>query len=196
MEITMADERVESPDIKPSDLSKMDYRQLQQVAKDFNITDWHMMNEKQLRQALGAAPDGAVVYDRAVGMKPEQLREIREARGPIPGKTVYYKKDQAKLDQIWARDPLAFNNVDMTDIHRQVQYRFERGVKCVCGAKFSIQREWTEPRREGRDIIHVRRVDKKGIISQYCPRCNKKYFYLDPKVEYDPAKVRLMEKNE
>ena len=193
------DTEVKLPDYDPNKLSKMNYRELQELAKAYSIPEFYLMNEKQLRTALGATPDGAVVYDRAAGMKDEQLRAIRESRSAVPGKTIYFKKDQDKLDKIWARDPLAFNGVDMTDPHRQVVYHFDRKVKCACGdsrGKFLIQREWYENRREGQELIKVKRIQKEGIVEKYCPHCGRKHIYLDPDKEYDPAKVRAMEHKE
>jgi len=194
--MAVEDKRIEAPEVEQKDLRKMNYRQLQDIAKEYNVPGWHLMNEKQLRQAIGVAPEGALVYDRSLGMKDEEMRAIREQQGPIPGKTIYFEKDRAKLDKIWARDPLAFNHVDMTDPYRQVVYHFTRKVECVCGTKFKIQREWYELRREGREVVKVKKTQEKGIVEKYCPKCGKKHIYLDPDVEYDPAKVRLMEQNE
>ena len=169
-------------------LEDLSYFDLVRLAQDKKIPSYANMTKQELIIALGAAPKGAAVHDRTVGMSEAQMMDLQRRELPIPGKTIYDPKYEDQLQKIWAVYPLAFNNVDMTDKKARVQFHFEREVECACGENFKIARIY-EAKLDGEKVI---REQTKDIYQRFCPKCGRNHIFLDPdrEIPVDPAIAR------
>jgi hypothetical protein len=158
----MTDEYV---NVKPRDLKNLSYGELVKIAKERGIKHPMEFTKDQLTLELGGAPAGALVYDRAEDYTYDELRQLKADGYQVPGKTVYYEADADSLSKIWAQNPMAFNNYDLTSSKSPIKFIFDRKGKCYCG----------EPVRmaEGQD-------------EAVC-ECGKKIHYIDPDKEVNVA---------
>ena len=163
---------------KPQDLDKMSYVELREVAKNMGI-DFAGMTFAQLKMAVGAAPEGAVVVDLSEGLTQQAIQERREKGFRIPKKMIYPKEIEDAVWRIKERNPDAFDNVNFTDKNAAMQHVFSKRTKCVCGETVVMERRYIDRK----DKSEVERVDPNPIYKKQC-KCGRWYIY-HPKEDYE-----------
>ena len=168
------------------DLLKLNYLELVKIAKVKKV--WQPgVTKKELRILLGAAPKDAIVYDDSEGLNYEQLKDIKETNKQMPGKRIWWAKDDEKVQAILDKNPVAFYKTDLTDPTGDVIHVFDKKVKCICGYKmFKIQREYEDKNPETGDVII--KIDPAPCDERYCPGCGRKYLYHNPEKTPEVAK--------
>jgi hypothetical protein len=162
----------------PQELDAMGYAELRQIAKDKQI-DWIGLNLSQLKMALGAAPEGAIVVDLAEGL-PESLISERRSQGKrIPGKMIYTKDIEDAIWRVKENNPDAFDNVNFLDKNTEIQHIFTKKVKCTCGETMNMVRVI----KQRKDNKEVEVVDPSPVYKKQCG-CGKWYIY-HPKENYE-----------
>lgn len=160
-------------DLTQEELNEMSYRELLEIAKKRGTENADSLSLKQLRVQLGAAPDYAVVRDLGAGLSEKEI-DRRNARGMrVPGHVIYNKDDEEAIWKVWEKNPHAFDGMDLTDMSRDVIHMFKRGgvIKCICGEKFKMEREWTDPK--------TRALKSEPVDIKFC-KCGRKYIYINP----------------
>ena len=169
---------------------KKSMKELREEAKEKGIS-FTGLTRKQLEIALGEKPEGAVVYSHRDGMTSADIEGRKEKLHRIPTNTIYWEKDEDKINEVWEKSPEAFDNYDFTDVKQKLQLRFDRKVECICGEKFTIGRDIvkTEKKRDGTEqAVRTRNSrydeDRNYTDQQFCPGCGRNYVFIDPeKVE-------------
>ena len=162
----------------PQELDVMGYAELRQIAKDRKI-DWIGLNLNQLKMALGAAPEGAIVVDLSEGL-PESLISERRSQGKrIPGKMIYTKDIEDAIWRVKENNPDAFDNVNFLDKNTEIQHIFNKRTKCVCGETVNMVRVI----KKRVDNKEVESVDPTPVYKKQCV-CGKWYIY-HPKENYE-----------
>lgn len=162
-------------------LNKMTYKQLRQAAIDSDISPAGL-NLKDLKMVLGAAPENATVVDNAEGMSADELERRRTLKQRIPGKTIYWDRDDKEFWKVKANNPEAFDNIDFTDATAKAQHVFKSKVKCVkCGEKFKMQREY----QKAKDGVLTTFVDKSPCEIKACPKCGTVYYYHNTEEDWE-----------
>lgn len=162
----------------PQELDALGYAELRQIAKDKNI-DWVGLNLSQLKMALGAAPEGAIVVDLAEGL-PENIIAERKSQGKrIPGKMVYTKDIEDAIWRVKENNPDAFDNTNFLDKNATIQHVFNKRTKCPCGETVIMERRITKRK----DNKEVEMVDPSPVYKKQCA-CGKWYVY-HPKENYE-----------
>lgn len=125
------------------ELSSMSFEQKQKVAMDlgYNIK-WKSESELE-RMLTGESRSGGIRYSRvdAMGFTKEEITELKENNEQIPLETFVPEQDYDLWMKIIAKDPLAFNGIDLSDKTAETVHILEKDkdkVECVCGARFSI----------------------------------------------------------
>jgi hypothetical protein len=161
-------------------------KELREEARERGIS-FTGLNRKQLEIALGEKPEGAVVYSHRDGLTKDDIESRKEKGHRIPTNTIYWEKDEEKINQVWEKNPEAFDNYDFTDENQRLQIRFERKVTCTCGEKFVIGRNkvGTRKTRDGSVETVVDRnprydEDRNYSDQQLCPGCGRNYIFIDP----------------
>jgi hypothetical protein len=158
-------------ELTPQDIEQMGYSDLVKLAKERNI-NFSGLNPRQLKFALGAAPEGAVVVDLAEGMSDDLLEKLKEEKRLVPGKMIYTKDIE---DAVWRTreyNPVAFDNVNFTDRESLIQHVFNKRTKCSCGETVVMERKIKQ--RKDKQEIEV--VDPSPIYKKQC-KCGKWYIY-------------------
>ena len=162
----------------PQDLDKMSYVELRTIAGSMGI-DFAGMTLSQLKMAVGAAPEGAIVVDLAEGLSQQAIQERREKGMRIPKKMIYPKEIEENIWKVKERNPDAFDNVNFTDKTAMFQHVFSKRTKCVCGETLVMERRYLDRQ----DKVEVERVDPKPVYKKQC-KCGRWYVY-HPKDEYE-----------
>jgi hypothetical protein len=155
----------------PQELDRMGYVELKEIAKVKGI-NYSGMNLSQLKFALGAAPEGAIVVDLKEGMPESILNQLREEKRLVPGKIIYTKDIE---EQVWRereRNPVAFNNVNFTDKEAEIQHIFSKRAKCSCGEDVRMEKK-IKVRRDNKEV-EVTSPDP--VYKKQC-KCGKWYVY-------------------
>ena len=116
----------------PEKKKEATFTELQELAKEMNISGWFNMNKAELTIATARNEEGSekFVYDRAIGVSKEDMAELRAKNEQVPSKTIMWKKDQDLVMEIINRNRYAFNNYNLTDPMADVQHHFETSTKC------------------------------------------------------------------
>lgn len=125
------------------ELEMMSFPEKQKLAKELGF-DVLWLSEEQLDAILsGKTKTGGIRYDRveAMGLSREDIKELERQRKQIPRDTFIPEEDYADWMKIIAKNPMAFNGVDLTDKTAPVVNILDKHrnhVECACGAVFSI----------------------------------------------------------
>jgi len=155
----------------PQDLEQMGYAELKEVAKVMGI-NYSGLNLSQLKFALGAAPEGAIVVDLKEGMPESMLNELKEERKLVPGKMIYSKDIEDQIWRVRERNPVAFNNVNFLDKNAPIQHIFTKRTKCSCGETVIMERKIKQ--RRDKELVEV--TDPNPVFKKQCS-CGKWYVY-------------------
>ena len=166
------------PELTSQELDKLGYAELKEIAKQKGI-NYSQLNLAQLKFALGAAPEGAVVVDLSEGMPESMLDELRTKQKLIPGKLIYTKDIEENVWRVRENNPVAFNNVNFTDKNTPLQHTFTKRTKCSCGEMVVMERRIKQ--RKDKETIEV--VDPTPVFKKQC-KCGK-WFVFHPKEDVE-----------
>ena len=161
-------------ELTPQDIDKMGYSDLIKLAKERSI-NFSGLNVSQLKFALGAAPEGAIVVDLKEGMSEKLIEQLKEEKRLIPGKIIYTKDIEENVWRVRERNPVAFDNVNFTDKESLIQHTFTKRTKCSCGETVIMERRIKQ--RKDKQEIEV--VDPSPVFKKQC-KCGK-WFVFHPK---------------
>lgn len=125
------------------EVKMMSFPEKQKAARELGF-DVLWMNEDEIDAILlGKTKTGGIRYPRAeiMGLSKEDLRELERQRKQIPRDTYIPEEDYADWMKIIAKNPMAFNGIDLTDKKAPVVNildKHRKHVQCACGATFSI----------------------------------------------------------
>lgn len=125
------------------ELDKLSFPEKQRIAKELGY-DIVWLTEDELDAILGGeTKTGGIRYARAevMGLSKDDLKEAERKRVAIPRDTYIPKEDYEDWMKIIAKNPMAFNGIDLTDRKAETVHILDKHrhhVECVCGAVFSI----------------------------------------------------------
>ena len=165
---------------------QLSYTELVEKAKQAGILH-HGKTRAQLLVDLKVENPDIFVIDRAAEYSHEVLADLKKDNMVIPAKTIGWSKDREIIEEYLSYNDMAFNNVDLTDPKLRVQHIFgKKNVKCHCGMKFRIEREYTQ--KIGAGSIQFKPGAREGgpektvvenATERICPQCGRKWIYHD-----------------
>ncbi|MGQ9610040.1 MAG: hypothetical protein ACUVWN_12095 [bacterium] len=125
------------------EISKLSFVEKQKLAREEGF-DIYMKTEEQIDALLtGKTKTGGIRYSRkeAMGISDEVYKELLKNNEQLPKDTFIPAEDYDDWMAIIAKNPIAFNGIDLTNVEGEIVHilsKNKRKVHCVCGAKFSI----------------------------------------------------------
>jgi len=125
------------------ELSKMLFPEKQRIARELGFSVLWLTEEELDSILSGETKTGGIRYARAevMGLNEGDIKELQRKREAVPRDTYIPKKDYEDWMKIIAKNPMAFNGIDLTDKKAETVHildKYRNHVECACGAVFSI----------------------------------------------------------
>lgn len=170
--------------LTPPQIEVMSFKQLRELAKLRGIVIVGK-TKKDLQMELGAAPAYSTNVNLGETLTAEQINDRKEKGQRIPGNVRYWDKDEDKLWKVWEKNPEAFDGIDFTDENSPIHFTFEKKFKCYCGEEMLMWRRYRVKETTTDGEIIFRWIDDRESMSlnqfeKYCPKCGRKWIYINP----------------